>query len=92
LLTRDVPTTQLPASGWLEITFPKVADSAGQNYTLEISTSNGNDLSAVELGVFNRDEYPIGSLNINKQKQVGDLIFQYGCSVGLDNLLNPVRP
>jgi hypothetical protein len=86
VVSKLISPQSLPPSGWYEFRFPPVPDSGNKKYVLEVVPAEGTGQPDIELGYFARNEYMAGSLRINNLEQTGDLLFQYGCSVGLDQL------
>lgn len=89
VLARDFLASELPSSGWLEMNFPPIPDSAGQTYEIRLIAAGDTPLSGVEVGVSERNEYPDGELIIGTKTNTGTLFFRYSCLTGLEGWLHP---
>ena len=90
--SKVIPQAGIPASGWLMVDFPPVLDSKAKLYVIDVEPVDKTGQQDIKIAYSKTNEYLNGELNIEGEKQVGDLLFQYGCRVGLESLLNPVKP
>ena len=88
ILSRQVPQSEVPSSGWLVIDFPTISNLANKNLILQVDAGTGQGNSAIELGYSPTNEYIDGLLTIDNQPQVGDLMFKYGCVSGLEKIFH----
>jgi hypothetical protein len=70
------------------VDFPTITNLMKKNLFMEIAPAGGQGDPLVDLGYTSRSEYSDGSMLINNVAQEGDLIFKYGCKVGLEKLLH----
>jgi len=92
VVSRLISTDTIPPSGWLEVDFSPIPDSRNKKFILEVSPTDGMGQPNIEMGYSIRNEYLGGSLSINNETQTGDLLFRYGCLVGLEKLFYPIWP
>ncbi len=64
---------------WLEMRFPAITNSIGQQFIIEINSSGADGQGALVFGQSQRREYSSGEYLMNSQPQEADLLFQYGC-------------
>ncbi|MBM3122496.1 MAG: DUF2142 domain-containing protein [Chloroflexi bacterium] len=81
-----------PANGWLEFTFPSIAASKKHHYLLMIEPSGATDEGSLAVVYYETDEYFEGHAWLNGDDLDGDLVFQYGCRVGLERVIQPAGP
>lgn len=81
-----------PANGWLEFAFPGIAASKKQHYLLKIEPLGATDEGGLAVVYYETDEYFEGHAWLNGDDLDGDLVFQYGCRVGLERVISPVAP
>jgi len=86
IFSRQVPQAEIPSSGWLIIDFPIPMNLAKKSLFIEVDSGSIQGNTAIDLGYSTENEYLDGRLTINKQHQDGDLLFKYGCRVGLEKL------
>lgn len=86
-----VRNTELPVDGWYSLRFPTDWESQGRRITLTVS---GNTLTGegALLAYSVRPEYPFGELYENGTQLEDDIIFQYGCLVGLEKTRRTFLP
>ena len=84
LLIETIMADQIPSWGWISVPTKALSDVGGQNLTIEIRSPGSDETANVELGFQDRNEYLEGTFTLNNQPQEGDLIFRYGCRVGLE--------
>jgi len=80
--------SQVPDGGWLEFGFPAIPGSMKRQFVLKlrpVDMAAGEELSLV---YFVTDEYFEGHAWRDGNDLEGDLVFQYGCRVGLERLLS----
>ncbi len=80
----------LPAEGWYTLTFAPQWNSEGRLYLLTVSASG--DAAGPRISYSLRPEYLDGKLYENEENVPQDIVFQYGCSTGLNKLLFRTEP
>jgi uncharacterized membrane protein len=85
LIQTNVRNAELPVDGWYSIRFPPDWGSQGERFTLTVSgTSPTGEGPLLAYSV--QPEYLFGALLENGKPQEDDMIFQYGCLVGLEKV------
>jgi len=84
LATRWVPNRELPEDGWLTLKFPIEPTSVGHLYLLRVLGDRAGSDRAARVGLTLEPEYLKGDLYMDGQKSELDMVFQYGCRVGLE--------
>jgi len=88
LTSQNFDQNSLPTSGWLNLDLPLIPESMSQTYQIILSATNSSEPDGVSLAYFDRDEYPDGDLILNAENVENDLLFQYGCSVGIHQIIH----
>jgi uncharacterized membrane protein len=70
-----------PQMDWLTISFPRVVNSAGKVYEIDVTSDDATIEDASKFSLSYRQEYLNGDLKIDGIAVDTDLIFQYGCCV-----------
>ncbi|MFZ5885553.1 MAG: DUF2142 domain-containing protein [Chloroflexota bacterium] len=83
LIQTTVRSTELPVDNWYSIRFPPDWESQGRRFTLTIKGTSPKGAGPL-LAYSVRPEYPFGTLFENGMPLEDDVIFQYGCLVGLE--------
>lgn len=81
---------RLPPEGWYTLAFAPQSDSNGKLYLLTIKHSGAAAGPRISYSL--RPEYLDGKLYENEQNVAQDIVFQYGCSTGLNKLLFRSEP
>ncbi|MCJ7513566.1 MAG: DUF2142 domain-containing protein [Anaerolineales bacterium] len=76
----------LPAGGWLTLGFPVEEDSAGHYYQLKVLGGESDESGSVRVALTLQPEYSLGKLYMGESEQRTDLVFQYGCRLGLEKV------
>lgn len=92
LLKDRVNNTDLPEDGWYKMDFNPEWESAGQVYILTVLGIGSSAYEAPLLAYSIRPEYPLGNLIENGNAVENDIIFQYGCLVGVQKLWDSIYP
>jgi uncharacterized membrane protein len=87
----DMGNSELPHGDWYSLRFQPDWESNGKFYLLTI-LGNTHSSSGPRAAYSLRPEYPAGKLFENDQPLDKDLIFQTGCLVGLEKLLQSRSP
>jgi len=77
----------IPDQNWLNIDTPLINKSSGRIFRFEISSNDVTNENSISFGLSVRDEFFDGVLFFNDKKEDYDILFQYGCDIGLGNLL-----
>lgn len=90
ILYSDVFTnSEIPGQGWFTVIFPQINDSSNKEYKFSITGNLTVKDQNTNFAYTMTDEYPEGSLLIDDQSLIGDMVFQYGCNAGLNQVINP---
>ena len=85
LITEEkLENNQLAHRNWSMFSFPPINDSSGKVYEIDISSGDASLENAALFSFSYRQEYLDGELMINDQTIDTDLIFRFGCCVGLN--------
>ncbi len=76
----------LRSSDWYRLEFPPIVDSDRRRFELSIRPVDTGRQQSIALGWTETDEYFEGRAELDGDDLHGDLIFQYGCRVGLEAL------
>jgi len=77
---------ELISGDWLRLGFPPVPDSDRRRFEVSIRPGDPQRQQAIAVGWTETDEYFEGRAALDGDDLHGDLIFQYGCRVGLEAL------
>lgn len=83
LTQTTVQNAELPADAWYSIHIPPDWESQGKRFALTVSGTSPTDTGPL-LAYSVRPEYPFGTLLENGMPLEDDVIFQYGCLLGLE--------
>jgi len=78
-----IDNTYLSEDPRIFVQFDPIANSKGRTYVVKV-TSDAIPDTAVTLNRSEGDQYMPGHLSVNGEVQDGDLIFEYGCKVGVN--------
>ena len=92
LIQQTVNNRNLPEDTWYGIGFSPDWKSAGQLYTLSLRGINSTVADGPLLAYSIRPEYPLGILLENGKPLEDDVIFRYGCLVGLQKIWQEINP
>ncbi len=92
LIQQTVNNRDLPENTWYGIGFSPDWKSAGQSYALSLRGINSTAADAPLLAYSIRPEYPLGTLLENGKPMEDDVIFRYGCLVGLQKIWQEINP
>jgi len=87
----SVANSELPHGDWYTLNFQPDWESNGKFYLLTILGNTQNGLGP-RVAYSLKPEYPAGKLFENDRPLEKDLIFQTGCLMGLEKLLQPRSP
>jgi hypothetical protein len=76
----------LPAEGWFEMHFEPDRTSTGRRLELTIESMVGNP--GIQVGYTQDEQYLEGNLIVGEVHAAPDLVFQYGCEVGLERFVS----
>ena len=82
----------IPNDGWLHMTFPPIQNSKKERFSITLRPLDHLVGQAIGVASSRIDEYFEGHVQLDGEDLDGDLLFQYGCRVGLASLLPPTRP
>lgn len=88
----DLSLSLAPANGWLDFSFPGIAATKKHHYLLKIEHRGATDEGGLAVVYYETDEYFEGRAWLNGDDLDGDLVFQYGCRVGLERVISPAVP
>jgi uncharacterized membrane protein len=83
LTQTTVRNAELPLDDWYSILFPPDWESGGKRFALTVSGTSPTGTGPL-LAYSVRPEYPFGELLENGAALEDDIIFQYGCLLGLE--------
>jgi uncharacterized membrane protein len=86
LFTETVKNGSLPTDGWYGMDFQPIAESEGRLYTISMQGAGTPAGQGPLLALSVRPEYPQGQFLQNEAPSEDDIIFQYGCLVGLEKI------
>jgi len=78
---QNIKNELFPLKEWLTISFPRVVNSAGSTYEIDVTSSDASIENAARFSLSYRQEYLDGELMIDNKPVDTDLIFRYGCCV-----------
>jgi len=78
---QKISNNMFPKQDWMTISFPRLVNSKGMIYEIDVSSEDSSKENAAILSLSYRQEYLDGELYINDQPINTDLIFRYGCCV-----------
>lgn len=87
LASRTFGAADLVPGSWLRLAFPPWPDSDHRRILVSIGPTQEVSQQSIALGWTETDEYFEGRATLDGNDLHGDLMFQYGCRVGLDALL-----
>jgi uncharacterized membrane protein len=79
-----VSREDLRSNDWYRLAFPPVADSDRGRFEMSIRPTDTGRQQSIAVGWTETDEYFEGRAELDGDDLHGDLIFQYGCRVGLE--------
>jgi len=82
----------ITSPGWVNFLFSPINESNNQTYIIDFHPADSQNQQNIELSYSKTNEYLDGDLSINGQSNNGDLLFQYGCKIGLDKLIGTTAP
>ncbi len=85
IVNKTVKNADIPEYGWVRLSFPPEAASQNNLYLLTVSSSSSN---GIHLGYSLKADYTDGKSYQNASPLSQDVLFQYGCRAGLEELLN----
>jgi hypothetical protein len=80
--------SELPRGGWADLDFEPDWESSGKHYVLEILPGASVSGPGPRVALSLRPEYPAGELHLNQSLVDTDIIFEVGCSAGLQRILS----
>ena len=86
LVSQEIPNYQIPTGGWLAINFMPERDSFNKLHVLTIQNDFSTADPGISLAYSQPNDYQKGKLRENNRAVSSDLVFQYGCIVGLEKL------
>ncbi len=86
VVNQTFTNADIPKDGWLTVSFNPEGQSQGQLYIL---TLQGSSAGGIQVAYSLKPEYMTGRLYQNNAPIGQDMIFQYGCTAGLQKLLQP---
>ena len=87
-----VNNLNLPEDAWYGIDFKPDQHSAGKVYALTIRGTGSSSTDGPLLAYSIKPEYPLGVLFENGKPLEDDIIFRYGCLVGIKKFWNELNP
>ena len=91
LLDTSIPNHEIPVEDWFPLRFEPEWNSAGKQYTLRISASNGSPNQGLRFLFTPQSEFNLGQSYENRQLLEQDIVLQYGCVTGLQKLWLTVK-
>jgi uncharacterized membrane protein len=86
LASEVVSREAMSSNDWYRLSFSPVADSDRRRFELSIHPVDSGRPQSIAVGWTETDEYFEGRAELDGDDLHGDLIFQYGCRVGLEAL------
>ena len=88
LAQEHVLLARAPANGWLNFQFPSIPASKKHHYLVKLEALGPTGDEGLDVVYYETDEYFEGHAWLNGDDLDGDLVFQYGCRVGLERLIS----
>jgi hypothetical protein len=82
LAQTTLPNRQVTYDDWFEIPTPPIENAESRLYTIEITSTNPDENSALSFSISAVHEYEGGRLFIQGKEVAHDLYFHYGCRSG----------
>ena len=82
----------IPNDGWLHMTFSPIRNSKKERFSITLRPLDHLVGQAIGVASSRTDEYFEGHVRLDGEDLDGDLLFQYGCRVGLASLLPQTGP
>lgn len=86
LLDTSIANNQIRVDDWHSLRFEPDWNSAGKQYTLQISGLNGSPNQGLRFLLTPQSEFNLGQSYENGQLLEQDIVLQYGCVTGLQRL------
>ena len=90
LASRLLEGTDLPLGDWVAVSFPPEEDSAMREYSVTVAGEEATPVDDARVALTLMPEYPEGQLSVDGKPMDIDLVFRYGCLVGLRGILPQV--
>jgi hypothetical protein len=82
----SIANDQIHVEDWHALRFEPDWNSAGKQYTLQISSSSGTPNQGLRFLLTPQSEFNLGQSYENGQLLEQDIVLQYGCVTGLQKL------